>query len=178
MYIGFIANNYNICRQSPDNSVDYCHNGQAMSSKPVAKILSRRGSALHPLLERAQYLQQLTQALRDSLDEHLATHVTVANLREQTIVVVTDTPAWLTQLRYQAPTILRLLKTLPGLQKLQKVQFKIQPVSFSSPTPPSRRPNLSATSAHLLESAATGTEDPELAEALYRLSQHKHTNKQ
>ncbi len=149
-----------------------------MSSKPVAKILSRRDSALHPLLERAQYLQQLTQALRDSLDEHLAAHVTVANLREQTIVVVTDTPAWLTQLRYQAPTILRLLKTLPGLQKLQKVQFKIQPVSFSSPTPPSRRANLSVTSAHLLESAASGTEDPELAEALYRLSQHKHTNKQ
>ncbi len=149
-----------------------------MSSKPVAKILSRRDSALNSLLERAQYLQQLTQALRDSLDGHLAAHVTVANLREQTVVITTDTPAWLTQLRYQAPAILRLLKTLPGLQKLQKVQFKIQPASFSSPTPPSRRANLSTTSAHLLESAASGTEDPELAEALYRLSRHKNTNKQ
>ncbi len=149
-----------------------------MSSKPIAKILSRQGSALHSLLERAQYLQQLTQALRDSLNVQLATHVTVANLREQTVVITTDTPAWLTQLRYQAPTILRLLKTLPGLQKLQKVQFKIQPTSLSSPAPPSRRANLSTNSAHFLENAASGTEDPELAEAFYRLSQHRHTNKQ
>jgi len=178
MYIGFFVDNYNICRQNPDNSANYCHNGQAMSSKPVAKILSRRNSALNSLLERAQYLQQLTQALRDSLDGHLAAHVTVANLREQTIVITTDTPAWLTQLRYQAPTILDLLKTLPGLQKLQKVQFKIQPVSFSLSTLPSRRANLSTSSAHFLKSAAFATEDPELAEAFYRLSRHQHTNKQ
>ncbi len=148
-----------------------------MPPKPLTKILSRQNSALNSLLERAQYLQQLTQALRDSLDTRLAAHVTVANLREQTAVITTDTPAWLTQLRYQAPTILSLLKTLPGLQKLQKVQFKIQPASFEPPALPSRRANLSAISAHFLESAASGTEDPELAEALYRLSRHKHTNK-
>jgi len=149
-----------------------------MPSKPVAKILSRQNSALNSLLERAQYLQQLTQALRDCLDEPLAAHVTVANLREETAVIITDTPAWLTQLRYQAPTILSLLKTLPGLQKLQKVQFKIQPTSLSPPIPPARRAHLSATGAHSLESAASSTEEPELAEALYRLSRHKHANKQ
>jgi len=149
-----------------------------MSSRPVAKILSRQDSALNSLLERAQYLQQLTQALRDSLDAQLAVHITVANLRGQTAVITTDTPAWLTRLRYQAPTILCLLKTLPGLQKLQKVQFKIQPVSLNPVSVPPRRASLSTTSAHLLESAAYGTEDPELAEALYRLSRHKHTNKQ
>lgn len=149
-----------------------------MPSSPVAKILSRRNSALSALLEQAQYLQQLTQALRDSLDTQLAAHVTVANLREQTAVITTDTPAWLTRLRYQAPVILDLLRTLPGLQKLQKVQFKIQPDSLSPPPPPPRRASLSTTSAHLLKSAAFGTEDPELAEALYRLSRHKHTDKQ
>jgi hypothetical protein len=148
-----------------------------MSTKPVAKILSRRNSALSSLFERAQYLQQLTQALRDSLDTQLAEHVTVANLREQTAVITTDTPAWLTQLRYQAPAILQLLKTLPGLEGLQKVQFKIQPASHIPPSGPSRRANLSTASAQLLKSAATSTEDDELAEALYRLSRHGHTDR-
>jgi len=148
-----------------------------MSTKPVAKILSRRDSALNSLLERAQHLQQLTQALRESLDTQLAEHVTVANLREQTVVISTDTPAWLTQLRYQAPTILHLLKTLPGLEDLQKVQFKIQPASHTPPTGPSRRVFLSTDSAELLKSAALSTEDDELAEALYRLSRHLPTNK-
>ncbi len=148
-----------------------------MSTKPVANILSRRDSALHSLLERGQYLQQLTQALRDSLDAQLAEHVTVANLREQTAVISTDTPAWLTQVRYQAPAILRLLKTLPGLENLQKVQTKIQPASQAPPSGPSRRATLSTTSAQLLQSAALSTKDDELAEALYRLSRHEHTDK-
>jgi hypothetical protein len=149
-----------------------------MSTKPVASILSGRDSALNSLLERTQYLRQLTQALRDSLDAQLAEHVTVANLREQTAVITTDTPAWLTQLRYQAPTILRLLKTFPGLENLQKVQFKIQPTSNTPPTGPSRRATLSTASAQFLQSAALSTEDDALAEALYRLSQHVRTDEQ
>ena len=149
-----------------------------MPSRTVAKILSRQDNALSALLEHAQYLQQLTQALRDSLDTRLAAHVTVANLREQTAVITTDTPDWLTRLRYQAPTILSLLRTLPGLQKLQKVHFKIQPASLGPLPAPPRRANLSVSSAHFLKNAAFGTEDPELAEALYRLSRHGHTSKQ
>jgi hypothetical protein len=145
-----------------------------MSTKPVAKILSKRDSALNTLLERTQHLQLLTQALRDSLEPQLAAHVTVANLREHTAVITTDTPAWLTQLRYQAPAILRLLRDLPGLQNLQKVQFKIQPASQTPPAAPPRRAILSNNSAQCLKSAATGTKDDALAEALYRLSRHKN----
>lgn len=147
-----------------------------MSTKPVANILSGPDGALHSLLERSQYLSQLTQALRENLDEQLAEHITVANLREQTAIITTDTPAWLTQLRYQAPTILRLLQGFPGLKNLQKVQFKIQPASNPPPTGPSRRASLSAASAQFLQSAALSTEDDELAEALYRLSRHTRTN--
>jgi hypothetical protein len=146
-----------------------------MSSKSVAKILARRNSALNSLLERAQHLRLLTQALRENLEPQLAVHVTVANLREQTAVLSTDTPAWLTQLRYQAPAILRLLRELPGLQDLQKVQFKIQPTSTTPPAAPPRRAKLSGSGAHCLQSAAIGTEDDELAEALYRLSRHQNT---
>lgn len=148
-----------------------------MSTKPVANILSRRNSALTSLLERAQYLRQVTQALRDGLDAPLAEHVTVANLREHTAVITTDTPAWLTQLRYQAPHILRLLQTFPGLEELQKVQLKIQPASQTPPAGPSRRAILSTASAQFLQSAALSTKDDELAEALYRLSQHENIRK-
>ena len=143
-----------------------------MSTKSVAKILATRDSGLHSLLERAKHLKLITQALRESLKPPLAEHVTVTNLREQTAIISTDTSAWLTQLRYQAPIILRTLQQLPGLQGLQKVQFKIQPASEAPPPPPPRRATLSTSSAQLLKSAALGTEDDELAEALYRLSQH------
>ena len=58
------------------------------------------------------------------------------------------------------------------------IQFKIQPPSHTPLAQPARRLNLSNSSAHLLESAASGIQDPELAEALYRLSKHNRVDKQ
>lgn len=146
-----------------------------MSTKPVAKILATQSSGLHTLLERAQYLQNLTQALRESLEPMLAEHVAIANLKEHTVVLTADSPAWLTQLRYQAPELLRILQQLPGLRSVSKVQLKIQAPSSAPVSKPPRHISLSANNAQLLESAAASTHDTALADALFRLS--KHTRK-
>lgn len=146
-----------------------------MSTKPVAKFLSAKNNGLQSLLERAQHLQMLTQVLRETLNPELAEHVSLANFHDDTAVVTTDTPAWLTQLRYQAPAILTHLKQQPGLQGLRKIQFKIQPPSQAPILPPARRAQLSSYSANVLESAANCTQDSELSDALRRLS--KQTSK-
>jgi hypothetical protein len=146
-----------------------------MSVKPVAKYLSAKNNGLHNMLERAQYLQMLTRVLRETLNPELADHVSLANVHDDTAVVTTDTPAWLTQLRYQAPIILQHLKQQPGLEGLRKIQFKIQPPSQAPILQPARRAQLSTYSANVLESAANCTEDSELSDALRRLS--KQTSK-
>ena len=150
-----------------------------MSTKPIAKFLSAESNGLHILLERAQYLQQLTYVLRESLrgsmNPELAEHVSLGSFHDDTAVVTTDTPAWLTQLRYQAPAILKHLKQQPGLQGTRKIQFKIQPPSQAPISKPARRAQLSTFSASVLESAANCTQDSELADALRRLS--KRTRK-
>lgn len=151
-----------------------------MPSKSVAKFLSAKNSGLNSLVERAQHLRKLTailqKVLHDGGNPELAEHVNFANLRDDTAVITTDTPAWLTQLRYQAPTILKQLKQQPSLQGLRKIQFKIQPSSQAPIQKPARRAVLSAYSADVLESAASGTEDAELSDALRRLSQQKYTD--
>ena len=155
-----------------------------MPTKSVAKFLSGKNSSLNTLIERAQHLQKLTRILQNVLQNishdanaaQLAKHVTFSNLRDDTAVISTDTPAWLTQLRYQAPIILQHLKQQPGLQGLRKIQFKIQPSSQAPILKPARRAMLSNYSAEVLRSAADGTDDTELADALRRLSQQKLTN--
>lgn len=148
-----------------------------MPTQPVAKLLFAKNTGLSTLLERAQHLQWLTAVLRDILRDsqspELAEHVSLTNLRDDTAVLATDSPAWLTQLRYQAPTILKALKQQPGMQALQKIQFKILPPSLEPMAGPPRRAQLSASSAHILASAASHTQDDELAEALRRLSLHQ-----
>ncbi len=141
-----------------------------MSSKPVAQILTAHDGKLQSLLERALYFEALSHILHEVLDPALAQHITLANLRGDTAVVAADTPAWLTKIRYQAPAILQQLKQQPGLGAINKVQFKVLPPDQLQAAQPVRRANLSPTSAQVLESAAQGMTDPDLADALRRLS--------
>lgn len=142
------------------------------SYQPVSKILSHPGG-LQPLLERAQFLQALTQLLRESVDPVIGEHITLSNLRDDTAIITADTPAWLTNIRYLAPTLLQLLQQQAGLQKLRKIQFKVQPADgrgTSIQTP--RRAKLSTQGSRSLTDAASAIEDPELSAALRRLSHH------
>lgn len=122
------------------------------------------------MLERAHYLQSLTRLLQNSLDPTFTQHIIVANLHHDTAIVAADTPAWLSKIRYLGPIILDLLRQQPGLSRLNKVQFKVQPRDDNHAVSQVRRATLSSASSRILESAASGICDPELASALRKLS--------
>ena len=143
--------------------------------KPVSRLLTSSRGDLQSLLEQAHYLQTLTRVLREAIDPILADHITLANIRENTAIVAADSPAWLSKIRYMAPTILTILKYQPGLAGLLKIQFKVQPPSEPAiPEQETRRASLSSASSKVLESAASGIHDPDLASALLRLSQQNN----
>lgn len=111
------------------------------------------------------------------MDPVLAEHINLANLRDDTAIITADTPAWLSNTRYLAATFLRLLQQQPGLEKLRRIQFKVQPTNTSDQaTPESRRARLSPASAEVLKSTAVGIQDTELAQSLHRLSTHAKQN--
>lgn len=140
--------------------------------KSVSSLLSTSGSNLGSLLERAQYLQILTRTLREKIDPVFSEHISVANLRGDSAIIAADSPAWLSKIRYLAPVILQILKQEPGLNSLSNIQFKVQPPDTTmTQSQESRQINLSTSSSEVLESAAAGISDPELADALRRLSQ-------
>ncbi len=139
--------------------------------KPVSRLLTTSSGDLQSLLEQAHYFQALTRTLRDAIDPILGEHITIANIRENTAIVAADTPAWLSKIRYMAPTILAILKQQSGLADLRKIQFKVQPPTEpATPDREVRRASLSSASSKVLESAASGIRDLELASALRRLS--------
>ena len=122
-------------------------------------------------LERAQYLQSLTRVLREHIDPVLSDHISVVNLRHDSAIIAADSSAWLSKIRYLTPVILQILQTQPGLMTLSNIQLKVQPVSNSDASIQNRRQlSLSSSSTKALESAASGINDPDLAESLRRLS--------
>jgi hypothetical protein len=142
--------------------------------KPVSRLLTSSTGNLQSMLERAHYLQTLTRLLQNSFDPTFSQHITLVNLRHDTAIVAADTPAWLSKIRYLAPAILTVLRQQPGLSKLHKLQFKVQPMEDThSTSQANRRATLSMDSSKILESAASGISDPDLANALQRLSRQR-----
>ena len=141
------------------------------SGKSLADILAATNNGLQPLFIHAHRLQTVNRALRGALGEPLGPHVSVSNIRTDTAIIAADSPAWLTQLKYLAPTVLHILQEQKGFESLRKVQFKVQPASQSTEdTRPPRQASLSPSGASILNSAAEGIQDPDLAEALRRLA--------
>ncbi len=140
-------------------------------SKSLATILGATDNGLQPLLIHARQMRALNETLRGALGDPLGPHVSLSNIRRDTAVIAADSPAWLTQLRYLAPTVLHILQSQEGFESLRKVQFKIRPAStpHEEALPP-RRANLSASGADTLNSAAEWVTDSALAEALRRLA--------
>jgi hypothetical protein len=137
--------------------------------KSVNRILATAG--LQSLLERAAAIDGINQRLLRVLPSPFNEHVCFANVREDTAIIMADSGAWLTRVRYLGPEILSFLRQEPGLAKLKKVLFKIQPLAHH-PEAIASRPQLSENTAELLISTAKVIDDPQLKAALHNLSRH------
>jgi hypothetical protein len=137
--------------------------------KPVNRILSAQNASLQSLLERASAIDEINRSLLQFLPSPLNEHICLANIRDDTAVLLADSGAWLSRVRYLDPEILKFLKQKPGLARIKKLQFKIQPPSPLPENHPSR-PSLSESAAELLISTAKGIDDPKLKAALHNLS--------
>jgi hypothetical protein len=61
------------------------------------------------LVSQAQKLTKITQFLRKVLPVECYKHVQVANIRQQVLMLITDSPVWTTRLRQLSPQILQYI---------------------------------------------------------------------
>jgi hypothetical protein len=142
------------------------------TSKKVGNLLASSASGLQHLLEKAAILDQLTRELRSSLSAPLNQHVSVANIRQNTLVIGADSSAWITKARYQAPAILELIRQKTGLKQLTKIHFKVISAQDAESEYHSRQPSMTEETSLLLESTAKGVTDQALKAAIRRLSRN------
>jgi len=140
--------------------------------QPLTTLLCNENSGLSRLLQRARQLQQLTDALAAILPQPVHGHCRVGNVSGDTLVLVTDSPAWSTRLRFHTPAILEHLKETHGLA-LHGVRIRVHPPELPRQIKRvARNPTLGSESAALLRQTAQGISDPDLKQALLRLARH------
>ena len=146
-------------------------------------------------INQAKKLARYTALLRKILPAECLSHVKVANIRDQNLMLITDSPVWTTRLRQLSPQILRSLHDNPVNDELSSDNFPIihhvqistryqasghASSGFSgnldienSPQKKSRHaPQISSKTAELLSQSANSIDDLQLKKALLRVASH------
>jgi hypothetical protein len=92
----------------------------------IKSLLKNPGSALARVADDAAAHERLSRQVRGLLPPDLATHVLSVNLRDETLVIITDSAAWATRIRYQQGDIMQNLATQHGVIA-NKLVTKVRP---------------------------------------------------
>lgn len=142
-------------------------------SLTIHDALARPESGLSDLKASVNKIQSYDRLLDSALDATLRAHLRVANIRDDQLVLMADSPAWATRARLVLPKILdSIIKTRPEAQ-LTGVKIITRPGSDRD-TPTGRRPNpISAKTRKLLSDVANGIDNPKLRRSLLHLARRK-----
>jgi hypothetical protein len=152
-------------------------------------------------ISQAKKLAQYTQLLQQILPIECRNHVEVANIRNQNLMLITDSPVWTTRLRQLNPQILQFIRensvnTDSSSNKAQiihhiQISTRYNPANASQAQTPQQqvsserkqqRPHISEKTAELLSQSANSIDHQALKSALLRVARHvspddNHTEK-
>ena len=119
------------------------------NSKSSLEVLSD-SPQLNKLINKIAYLTNLNILLRQQLPDLLAQHCTVANVRDNVLILHIDAATWGMQLRYLIPELLTKLRNKKNFAGISSIEYKIRPVEQTAATPANKKPFLSASNKLLL----------------------------
>ena len=99
------------------------------ASQSVGTILNNPSSHLARLLASVHLLQELDQIIADKLPANIGDHCKAANIKDNQIVIIADSSAWATRLRYQGPQLLKNLRQIPKFAHINDIHIKIRDMS-------------------------------------------------
>ncbi len=140
------------------------------SFKSVEKF-AEPNSPLSKVLYRASKILNHQQTVRAAIEPSCRPHCWLANYRNGTLYLQTDSSVWATRLRMQQRAIIQQLKKTTVFSALHSVKVSIQPRSTIEKKPQSAKPISAVNAQQLLETAAD-TDDPALKAALIHLAKN------
>ncbi|MBI2802591.1 MAG: DUF721 domain-containing protein [Gammaproteobacteria bacterium] len=88
-------------------------------------------SSLRGLMDHAQKLRALELRIAERLGENFATNFGVAAIHlDGTLVLVANSPAWATRMRYIVPELLKWIQASPDLNHVRAIEINIKRVQI------------------------------------------------
>ena len=132
-------------------------------------------------VKQVKKLTQYTQLLSQILPIECRNHVKVANIRNQNLMLITDSPVWTTKLRQLSPQLLDFVqknnKSTDPSQIIHHIQISTRyntPTANQAPSSTNKRPvpQISHETAGLLTQSASSINHLPLKNALLKIASH------
>ncbi len=133
-------------------------------------------------VKQAKKLAQFTQLLHNILPVECRNHVEVANIRNQNLMLITDSPVWTTRLRQLSPQILQFIReNSPKIDKTQIIHHIQISTRYHSSNANNQQsssskhrhiPQISEKTAELLMQSANSINHKQLKTALLKIASH------
>lgn len=138
-------------------------------------------------LVQAKKLAYFTQLLHSILPVECRAHVAVANVRNQNLMLITDSPVWTTRLRQLSPQILQFIRKNTAHNSNNKEQIHHVQIStrYQASRPDQQqakkkdkpRLQISEKTASVLSQSADSIQHQQLKAALLRIARHARSNR-
>ena len=100
-----------------------------MKHRKSSKQILASNSKLKGLVHKTNYLNTLNQRLLTLLAPPLVDHCTIANVRQNVLIIYVNSAAWGMKLRYQLPELLEKLRGDKTLADISSIEYKIRPAN-------------------------------------------------
>lgn len=135
----------------------------------INKLLARMDPGIRRVLETSEVLRQLQVVLERLLPANLAGHCRLANYKDNVLFLHTNSSAWATRIRMEAPQLRDYLSRYQEFKNIQNIRVRID--SSANITPRKLETlQISTQSVNIINELAENIDIPELAEALKRLA--------
>ncbi len=137
---------------------------------PIQDLISGLNPTLSGLVAAAKEIKVLNRLLDASLSQPLRSHVQVANVQGDRLVIQCDSPVWSARARLLVPRLLESINCEPTRSPIRHIQIitRPEPARGNAPTP--RRIPISEQTRRLLENVAADIDNPRLRRSLFRLA--------
>ncbi len=134
--------------------------------------LHKKNSTLSDLYQQALAFKEIDQSLKKFLDPSLSSHFILASIKTEVAIILVNSPAWATRLRYNIPTILEALNNELNLKQIKTIRIKVQHSESKRSSTKNKPVFLSKDTAKLLQDSANSINDSELKNCLIKISKN------
>lgn len=146
-----------------------------MTKQSISQYLKNDSKTLGLLLSKLKQLQQWNKHLHNCLshEPRLLDHCQVVNLLNNSLIILIDSPHWLTRIRFHVPELLPKMRLCVGLEQIREIICKIHPNYNQNKFNQWRqqtRPTLKLQTANLIRETANKMPDEKLRAILEKIA--------